>query len=638
MQHGIKKLTDAQHIRLRVPMYLGSNEPHTQSVVIYRDMIPVVQEITWTPALFTCLREIIDNALDEIIGHGFGDRIDVEYDPATLTFSVKDNGRGIPFDFDKTHNQYLATMVLTEPRAGRNFDERGEVAGVNGIGSSAVAITSEWFKVEIWRGGKKFMQTYREDIKGTQIKIEDPKITSVGAERHGTHIRFTPSKAVFQSREVPEDFIRSRVTEVAICNPTLKVYYNGTQIKVKPRQEQTLFPKQKPVTILINEGDFRSKFWINYVGDEQAGSSILGGRNEHIHSLVNNIPTFNGGVHVDAFRRAFYANLIEALGRESKRRKLMPNRSDVQDGLFVYNITNMKAPNFDSQSKTRLINEEVASIIKKHFENPELYRDIIRKNPEWIDAIYARCAERTMKKDAAELAKTQKATKRLKIVELEDASGTARMNCSLFLCEGKSAVSGITEARDASIHGALPLRGKVLNVYGKHLSKAHYGQHLKKVADNEALKKIASAIGLVVGQKAVRSQLRYGKVYIATDADPDGDNISALLVNYFYQLWPELFDPASPFLYFFQTPFIIAKKGKTKKYWYSDDYDDFNPEDYKGWEITRAKGLAALKKDDWKNELANPRVTPVVDEGDLSATLDLLFSPDADARKEWLAE
>ncbi len=243
-----------------------------------------------------------------------------------------------------------------------------------------------------------------------------------------------------------------------------------------------------------------------------------------------------------------------------------------------------------------------------------------------------------MSVDSADLAKAARANKRLKIVELEDASGTARMNCTLFLCEGKSAVSGITEARDPTIHGALPLRGKVMNVYGRHLARSAYSQHLKKVAENDALMKIASAVGLVVGQKAVRSTLRYGKVYLATDADPDGANIAALLVNYFYQLWPELFDPKSPFLYIFQTPFIIAKKGKVKKYWYSDDYDTFSSDEYKGWEITRAKGLAALKKDDWQAELAKPRVTPVVDDGDLAACLDLLFSPNADARKDWLGE
>lgn len=201
-----------------------------------------------------------------------------------------------------------------------------------------------------------------------------------------------------------------------------------------------------------------------------------------------------------------------------------------------------------------------------------------------------------------------------------------------------SAVSGITEARNAQIHGSLPLRGKLLNVYGKHLNKAAYSQHLKKVVDNEALMKITSAIGLVVGQKAVRSSLRYGRVYLATDADPDGANIAALLVNFFYQLWPELFDPNQPFVYIFQTPFIIAKKGKQKKYWYSDDHHNFVPDDYKGWEIMRAKGLASLKKEDWESELANPRVTPVVDEGDLETCLELLFSPNADARKDWLGE
>ncbi|RYE97482.1 MAG: hypothetical protein EOO77_38965, partial [Oxalobacteraceae bacterium] len=219
--HGIKKKTDYEHIRLRTNMYLGSIEPHVQSIVLYsEDIQPRVVEVTWTPALFTCLREIIDNALDEIVGHGHGNRIDVGFDAEKLIFTVADNGRGIPIEFDKAHNQYLATMVLTEPRAGRNFDERGEVAGVNGIGSSAVSITAEWFKVEIHRDGKKFTQTYREGMPGSkQIDIAKPKITEVKSDKTGTKIEFLPSNEVFKSRILPEDFVRSRVTEIAICNP-----------------------------------------------------------------------------------------------------------------------------------------------------------------------------------------------------------------------------------------------------------------------------------------------------------------------------------------------------------------------------------------------------------------------------------
>lgn len=622
MSTSIKKLSDYAHCRLRTNMYLGSVEPHTQTIVLYDEKLrPYTKEVTWTPALFTCLREIVDNALDEIIGHGFGNRIEVTFDPEKLIFSVRDNGRGIPIDFDQTHNQYLVTMVLTEPRAGRNFEERGEVAGANGIGSSAVSITSEWFKVEVTRDGKKFKQTFREGGKDAKaITIEPPKITPLKSDKTGTYIEFMPSTVVFNSRILPEEFIRSRVTEVSICNPTLKVFYNGEQIKVKPKQEATLFPNQKLITIDINEGSLRSKFWITY-GNEGT---------EHIHSLVNNIPVFNGGVHIDAFRRLFYGNLLSALERESKKRKLTPNRSDIQDGLFIYNITNMTAPNFDSQSKTRLINEEVASVFKSALEDPSFYKDVIRKNPDWINAIYERCAERTLKKDNADLRKLNKQGKRQKVEKLNDATGRDRKNCILFLAEGDSAISGLTEARNPEIHGGLPLRGKVLNC---HPSKSS----LKEIATNEALLQITRSIGLSVGERANRFSLRYGKVFITCDADQDGYNISALLINFFYQLWPELFDPKDPFIYVFDTPLLIAAKGKQRRYWYNDNYATFDQQEMKGWEITRAKGLAALRKADWKYVLENPKVQPIVDDGKLRESLDLIFNENlADKRKVWM--
>lgn len=620
MTNNIKKLSDYSHLRKRTNMYLGSVDPHTQSIVLYDDKRPFVEEVTWVPALFTCFREIMDNALDEIVGHGFGNRIDVEYDEANLLFSIRDNGRGIPIDFDKTHKQYLATMVLTEPRAGRNFDDRGEVAGVNGIGSAAVSNTAEFFEVEIIRDGKKFKQIFREGLGDADaLDITAPKITATKSDKTGTFIKFHPSKDVYKHRILPEKFLKSRVTEIAICNPTLKIYYNGELIKVKPRPEQNLFEGIRPITIEINEGNFRSKFWVTY-----------GEGTEHIHTIVNNIPAFNGGVHVDAFRRLFYSGMLSALERESKRRKLSPNRSDIQDGLFIYNITNMSAPNFDSQSKTRLINEEVASVMKKSLEQPDLYRDLIKKNPEWIAAIYARCEARTMKKDASDLAKAAKANKRHKVKKLIDATGSDRRKCTIFLAEGDSAISGFTEARDPYLHGSLPLRGKVLNV---HPSKTT----LKEAANNDSLLQIMRAIGLSVGIKADRAKLRYGKVYITCDADEDGKNIMALLVNFFYQLWPELFDANDPFLYVFDTPLIIATKGKQKKYWFNDDYATFDQDQYKGWEITRAKGLAALRKPDWINMLAEPRATPITDDGGLREALDLLFNEKRpDARKEWM--
>jgi DNA gyrase/topoisomerase IV subunit B len=622
MSNKIKKLTDYQHARLRTEMYLGSRALHTQTVLQFVEDKPQPVEVSWVPAAFTAFREVLDNALDEVVGHGHGSRIDVTYDAQTHEVSVADDGRGIPISWDDAHQCHLATLVMTEARAGRNFEERGQVAGTNGIGASVVNFCSEFFRMDILKDGERFQQEFTQggDKKPDELQIGKPKINSKQG-KNGTKITFKLSEQVFPDLTLPEEFIRSRVMEVAICNPLIKIYYNGEQIRVKPRPEQTLFPGMKPMSIEVKQDQFRSRFWI-------VPNWVEGG--EHVHSIVNNIPAFNGGVHIDTFRRLFYGNLLTALERESKRRKLQPNRSDVTEGVLIYNITNMMAPNFDSQSKTRLINEEVGKILKTDLENPELYKEFIRKNREWIDQIYQRCADRTMKKDAGDLAKAAKKNLRNKVPGLMDAIGQNRQKCILFLAEGDSAISGMSSVRDPEIHGGLALTGKVLNVNG---------EMPRKVVENKALGEIMNSLGLIVGQKAKRSELRYGKVYVAHDMDPDGLNIGALLINFFHSYWPELFDSKQePFVHIFRTPFIIAERGKTRKYWYAHNYQEFKAEDYSGWTITRAKGLATLTREDWEFSLKNPEVYPVTDtSGKVGETLDLIFnSKRADDRKQWI--
>lgn len=624
MNNTIKKLSDYQHARKRTEMYLGSRAPHTQAVLQFVDGLPKPVETTWVPATYTAFREVLDNALDEVVGHGHGNRIDVTYDEKTREVSVEDNGRGIPIDFDESHNTHLATLVMTEARAGRNFDERGQVAGTNGIGASVVNFCSEYFKLDIHKDGKRFQQEFREgdEVFGDSLQVTLPKITNKTG-KNGTKITFRLSTEVFPDLTLPETFIRSRITEVAICNPLVKIYYNGELIKVKPRPEQSLFPNVKPISVDVREDDFRSRFWIvpNWV---ESG--------EHFHTIVNNIPAFNGGIHIETFRRLFYGGLLTALEKESRRQKLTPNRSDVAEGVLIYNITNMNAPNFDSQSKTRLINEEVGTMIKKQLEDPELYKDIIKKNKEWIAEIYERCRERTQKKDASEIAKLAKKNLRNKVPRLMDATGSDRTKCILFLAEGDSAISGMGSVRDPDKHGGMGMRGKVLNVNG---------EVAKKVLENKELSDIMNCVGLVMGQKADRKNLRYGKVYIAHDMDPDGLNIGALLINFFHTYWPELFDPKSdPFIYIFRTPFIIAEKGKARKYWYAHNYHEYDPELYgssTGWSITRAKGLGTLTEEDWQHSLDNPEVFGVIDDGKMRDTLDLIFnSKRSDDRKEWI--
>lgn len=613
-----KKLSPYDQARTRTEMWLGSRDPHTQVVLQYGADGPAAVETTWVPAVFTAFREIFDNALDETAAHGNGDRVDVTYNEKTGMIRIADNGRGIPIEWVPKEKKYAATILLSEQFAGRNFEaDRGETRGMNGVGGAIVNFTSESFQVEVQRDGQSFSQLFEE---GREHVTNDAIIFPTRDKTTGTTIEFKLSKSVFPNRTMPEAFIYSRMVDTALCYPDLKLTYNGKPIKPKS-VEKTIFPQGKPVVVNITADGFKSDFWLlpDFFTDGQ----------EHAHSMVNAIPVFSGGAHIDTFRRLFFNGVIVALERESKKRKLSPNRSDFAEGMLIYNITNMRAPTFDGQSKTRLNSESVAKIITAHMNDAAFFKSITTRFPEWIDKAYEKCAKRTMQKDDAAVAALARKGKKLKVEKLQDATSVDRRSCILFLAEGDSAISGLNEARDPKIHGGLPLRGKIANVDEMSAKQAY---------DNDVLKTIMDSIGLVPGQRAAIPSLRYGACYITTDADEDGKNITSLLANFFYRFWPELFDPKRPFLFIFETPLIIAKKARQAKYWYPSEYHEFKPEKHVGWDVTRAKGLAALRKDDWKHVLDNPKVIPLTDDPELKESLDMMFSRTrTDDRKKWMS-
>lgn len=626
MSEKIKKLSNYQHIRLRTPMYYSSVVAETLNVLSFVDNKPLVVTELYVPAVFTCFREILDNSLDELISHGFGNTIKIGYDEKTSEFFVEDNGRGIPIDWNEEYKMHTATLALSETQTGRNFENREDSIGLNGIGASGVNYCSEYFRLRIRRDKKEFYQEFKEDLKTDTLYIGEPEIIPYTGKDTGTRIEFKLSGKVFKDVTLSVDFVKNRIYEIAACNPLINFYFNNEKIITKSVVDKTLFSKNNHISIVVQnkENKFKSAFYLIPYFNEDG--------NEHDESLVNNIPTFKGGTHIDSFKRLFYAGLLNQLTRESKKRKLSPNRNDIANGMLLFNVTNMLRPDFDSQSKSRLINSEATDEIKSFFEDENIFKKIIKDNPEFIENIFKRCSERTMKKDASEVAKLARKLSKIKVAKLMDATGKDRSKCTLLLAEGDSANGGISEARDPAIHGSLPLRGKVLNVNG---------EPTKKVLENKVLQDVMNAIGLVVGQKADIKNLRYGNVWIATDADEDGKNITALLVNFFYTYWPELFNnPERPFLFAFQTPFIIGKKGLERKYWYAHNIDEFDPSDFpksKGWAITRAKGLGTLEKEDWIHSMKSPSLEAIIDDGELEEALDLIFNEKrSDDRKNWI--
>ena len=618
----IKKLNDYQHLRIRTEMYLGSRSPVTKEVLLYNEnMIPYLEVITWTPAIYTCFREILDNSIDELIGFNKDNKkrmkIDISYDEKNLVFVVKDNGRGIPVEWREDEKCYVPELALCNVRTGRNFvDNRGHVVGINGIGASAVNFTSEYFKLITIHNNIKYSQKYSEGV--DNLIIEKPKIKKYEKDiESGTCIEFKPSSKVYQNVSMPDRFIRSRIIDVAICYPDIQFTYNGERIKIN----QNLFEKKIELNLYGEKTGLKSKFLIipNFVEN-----------GDHTHSIVNGIPLMNSpGIHTDTFKKYFPQVLLSSLEKESKKRKLEPNRSDVMENILLYNISYIDSPKFSSQNKQELIGEDVGEDIKKALSNNNLFKKLIRENSWWIDFIYERCKNRTLISEEKEVAKTSKKILKKKIPKLFDANNSSREKCILFLTEGDSALSGLISARNPSIHGGMPLRGKIMNVSN---------ESVKNILNNNEISDIMSAIGLKMGvsysSEDERNELRYGKIYIATDQDPDGQNISLLLINLFYKFWPGLFRKPS-MIHLFMTPFIIVENGKNREYFYNDEY--FPVEKYKGKNITRAKGLGSLTREDWLFSLNNPRTLEITDDGALSNVLNLIFNDElSDVRKKWL--
>jgi len=632
----IRKLTDYQHVR-KLQMYLGGRDPHTQDVIIYdAELHPEIKSVTWIPAVFVAFREGLDNAADEA-AHGFGDRIDITYDDVNSIFSIRDYGRGVPIDWDEDHKCHKVTLALGELKAGRNFDERNFVAGTNGIGISAVNMSSEWFEVDVWRDKKHFHQRFEEDLVFDEHKKHDPVIGRGSKNETGTLVKFKLSREVFKDTTLPMEFVRSRVFELALGRPELTITFNGEVLRVKKllnifqRKEAPLAEMEegtpppplptKPMVLETNDGDFTSQ-WIlvPYVVTE----------GDFCHSVVNGIPVFDGGPHIDAFRRSFCNKVISELEREIKKRKVTPNKADVMEGLLVFNLTRMRTPNFNSQAKTKLTNEEAGKIVWKEIDSSEVIATLIKKNPEWIESIFARALARQSGKEMDEAAWLAKKVKKQKVDKFTDCSTRHRAEAILFITEGDSALGAIKAERDPRIHALYPIQGKPRNVHSEKPTT---------ILKDTALAGLMNVIGLPFGKKDFkRSELRFGKVYITADADEDGKDIVSLLTNFFHTYWPQLFDPKyPPFFYVFLTPYVVLKKKTETKFFYSFNYDEFDPADWKGWAITRAKGLAALKDPEWEIILKDPVAYPLIADEDMGKTLDLLFNPAlADQRKDWM--
>lgn len=612
----IKVLSDRDHVRKRTQIYLGNTHPTSYPIPVFTDDEFYVDEVEFVPAVYKAIGEIIDNSIDEFAQINQRNKtLKIQANPLLGEYTIADNGRGVPITKHET-GKHAPEVVFGQLRSGRNFSDEKElgVIGQNGVGSACTNFCSLDFQITINRDKKTYKQTFTDG--GT--KVTKPSVRK-GPNKTGTQITFTLDPEVFEDITLPDELMHNRAVELALTNPGVAVEYNGNKYKFAKGFEQ--YVKQISDSYYRFESD-NMEFYVIF--------DINEGVDEQMFTWVNSSLLFDGGKCNVQFMNAFIDRVIKHMQPTAKKQKAEISKNDVRQGLLVFGNLRVANPEYDSQAKTRLTGPDLRKEMQLMVDKQ--WRSFAKTNKKWLEHVLENALERAHSRANKKAIKDHQKSLRKKVPGLVDATHSNRQMCQVLITEGLSAASMITEARDPKTTASFPLTGKVNNVYG-----ATPAQLLKM----GKLTNLLAAIGLVPGRKAVRSDLRFGKIVIATDADMDGNDIFTLLVNVFYQFWPELFSPNyEPIVHRLVAPNVCLVKGNKRVHFPTRaDYEKKKGR-YKGYEVRYYKGLGSLSREDWDMILSGATNTliPVVDDGKMGETLELLFGPDSTARKKWLQD
>lgn len=618
----IEVLNDREFVRLRTQIYFGGMNPAEYVIPSFSQGTLDPQTVQFIPAVFKAIGEIIDNSIDEFSQTTTRNKtLTINAKPEEGWYQISDNGRGIPIGIHPKEQKPTPQVALSSLKAGRNFksDKEVGVIGQNGVGAACTNYCSTLFEVTILRDGKKYHQVFKDGVN----TISKPKITASASKTTGTTITFQLDPKVFKDVSLPEQLIHNRAIEIAATNPGITVVYNGVKYSYKQGLAALLQPLVGDKTMhqfTVAEPTVNGNIYVIVDGHQ--------GVDEQMFTWVNSSLLLDGGKCNTQFFNSLFDKVYAHLEREAKRTKTEITRNDVRRGLLVFADLKVQNPEYDSQAKTRLTGPDLKKPFTAMIDNE--WRSFTKKTSGWLNEVLARAHQRHHRQKNKEAQEEHQQKKRIAVPGLLDASSKDRSKCRILITEGVSAQSQICEVRDPETTAAYALTGKINNVYGATPAQA---LTMGKITE------LLVAIGLTPGKRAIRSELNYGEIIVATDADHDGDDIFTLLTNMFFEYWPELFDPKyPPIIKRLVAPNVCVVKGQKRIHFSNRAEYEKVKEKYKGYEVRYYKGLGSMAPEDWQMILTGETDTliPIVDDGKMRATLDLLFGPDADARKYWL--
>lgn len=519
--------------------------------------------------------EVVDNSIDEALA-GYCKNIDVSINKDG-SVTVQDDGRGIPTDIHPEEKRSALEVVMTVLHAGGKFDKNSYKVsgGLHGVGISVVNALSERLEVEVSRDGKVFYQKFKRGDPQEKVKV----IGKSEKGKTGTSVTFLPDGEIFKNRNFKYETLAERLRELAFLNKETTLSITDKREK---NEEKEIFHFAGGLTEFVKYIDstrpsiMKKSFYAQGSDKDEAGRTVEveisfqynTQYSENVFSYVNNINTHEGGTHLVGFRTALTRTLNSFAYKNNlvKEGGISLTGDDFKEGLTAIISVKVPEPQFEGQTKTKLGNSEIKSIVEG-VVGSELANWLEKNSPDG-----KRIIEKSLRAaEAREAArKARDLTRRKNALDsgglpgkLADCSSRDASECELFIVEGDSAGGSAKQGRNRRFQAILPLKGKILNV---EKSRLH------KILESEQIRNIFTAVGAGVGEDFNTEKIRYHKIILMCDADIDGSHIRTLLLTFLFRYMKEVIELGH--IYIAQPPLYKVKKGKQDFYAFDDEERD----------------------------------------------------------------
>lgn len=658
MSDTIALLSSIELIRERPGMYIGDNDQL---------------------GLDTCVREIIDNAVDEYPNYPDPSKpIVITLEPGNIV-SVRDYGRGIsPYKSEKVKGAIEERLAYTQIGAGGKLKQNREqnknrfAGGLNGTGACATNAMSDFFDVEIWKDGYYFHDRFEDGIPVVELKNGNLPKKKLKKPETGTKITFRPSKKYLRTTKVDASALAVCLEQRAYLNPGLKLIFQNNRDEEEEQvfySENGLFDYMKKIAV-TEDGTPISFLVEPFLIHGTAEAEVMGQTN-HMEvniltafsrgesfaatAFTNGIENPSGGTHLQGFYQGLvellrhyyeefqtefqqkYKNQIEMIRKVNNLSsagdifKLVKPRNISKKTYVVIDFKH-DDPLLKPQTKDELASPEAKPAVAKIFyEKASLYMDKhITAVHELIGFLIKDLYEKAKAENTA-INLTKNEVKQILSTKLAAAKGKDPKIKELFVVEGDSAAGSIKALRDALYQAVLPLRGKILNAKRTTLAK---------LMANQEIATFFTTVGTGIGSKYDDRKRQYERIIIATDQDVDGEHIQTLLLTLIFLYMPDLLREGH--VYILETPlYVNVMKGKKKDvYTYSEEEQEtFLKKNRRSVEdVQRNKGLGELTQEQVQDTILNPatrRLTRIVigDEDAVSDLLEQLMGSDVQGRR-----